>query len=110
MEPQFDELAQLVAQWRDPSIHSVVIQSRTGENSGFTQYSVEELYGMASNPGLSRERRGCESRAGEQDSAGQHRPAGPAGKPDPGVTAPDEILGTDRFKSGSGRRTEQLSG
>ena len=53
-KPQLDELAQLVAQWRDPSIHAVVIQSRTGENSGFTQYSVEELYGMASDPSLSR--------------------------------------------------------
>ena len=53
-KPQLDELAQLMAQWRDPSIHAVVIQSRTGENSGFTQYSVEELYGMASDPGLSR--------------------------------------------------------
>jgi enoyl-CoA hydratase/carnithine racemase len=53
-KPQLDELAQLVAQWRDPSIRAAVIQSRTGENSGFTQYSVEELYGMASDPGLSR--------------------------------------------------------
>src|SRR5260370_30511232 len=53
-KPQLDEFAQLVAQWRDPSIHAVVIQSRTGENSGFTQYSVEELYGMASDPALSR--------------------------------------------------------
>ena len=53
-KPQLDELAQLVAEWRDPSIRAVVIQSRTGENSGFTQYSVEELYGMASDPGLSR--------------------------------------------------------
>jgi enoyl-CoA hydratase/carnithine racemase len=53
-KPQLDELAQLVAQWRDPSVRAVVIQSRTGENSGFTQYSVEELYGMASDPGLSR--------------------------------------------------------
>ncbi len=53
-KPQLDELAQLVAQWRDPSTRAVVIQSRTGENSGFTQYSVEELYGMASDPGLSR--------------------------------------------------------
>ena len=53
-KPQLDELAQLVAQWRDPSIRAVVIQSRTGENTGFTQYSVEELYGMASDPGLSR--------------------------------------------------------
>ena len=53
-KPQLDELAQLVAQWRDPTIRAVVIQSRTGENTGFTQYSVEELYGMASDPGLSR--------------------------------------------------------
>jgi len=53
-KPQLDELAQLVAQWRDSSIRAVVIQSRTGENSGFTQYSVEELYGMASDPALSR--------------------------------------------------------
>jgi len=53
-KPQLDELAQLVAQWRDPTIRAVVIQSRTGEHSGFTQYSVEELYGMASDPALSR--------------------------------------------------------
>ena len=53
-KPQLDELAQLVAQWRDLSIRAVVIQSRTGENTGFTQYSVEELYGMASDPALSR--------------------------------------------------------
>jgi enoyl-CoA hydratase/carnithine racemase len=53
-KPQLDELAQLVARWRDPSIRAVVIQSRTDENSGFTQYSVEELYGMASDPALSR--------------------------------------------------------
>src|SRR5258708_19239466 len=52
-KPQLDELAQLVAQWRDPSIRAVVIQSRTGENSGFTQYSVEELYGMPTHPALS---------------------------------------------------------
>ena len=53
-KPQLDELAQLVAQWRDPAIRAVVMQSRTGENTGFTQYSVEELYGMASDPALSR--------------------------------------------------------
>jgi hypothetical protein len=35
-------------------IRAVVIQSRTGENPGFTQYSVEELYMMASDPALSR--------------------------------------------------------
>src|SRR5260370_7831179 len=53
-KPQLDELAQLVAQWRDPSIRAGVIQSRTGGKSGFTQFSVEELYRMASDPGLSR--------------------------------------------------------
>ncbi len=53
-KPVLDELAELVTQWRDPSIRAVVIQSRTGESSGFTQYSVEELYGMASDPELSR--------------------------------------------------------
>jgi enoyl-CoA hydratase/carnithine racemase len=53
-KPVLDELAQLMTQWRDPSIRAVVIQSRTGESSGFTQYSVEELYGMASDPELSR--------------------------------------------------------
>src|SRR5690349_629104 len=53
-KPQLDELAQLVAQRRHPSARAVVIQSRTGENSGFTQYSVEELYGMASDAALSR--------------------------------------------------------
>jgi enoyl-CoA hydratase len=58
-KPQLDELAQLVAQWRDPSISAVVIQSRTGGNSGFTQYSVEELYGMASDPEIRRSRRPC---------------------------------------------------
>jgi enoyl-CoA hydratase/carnithine racemase len=52
-KPMIDELAQLVTQWRDPSIRAVVIQSREG-GGGFTQYSVEELHGMASDPGLSR--------------------------------------------------------
>src|SRR5260370_29952778 len=52
-KPQLDELAQLVAQWRDPSIRAGVIQSPTGENSGFTPYNGEELYGMASGPGPS---------------------------------------------------------
>lgn len=44
----------------------------------------------------------------QYDVTETHAPTGQAGKPDPGVTAPDEILGTHRFKSGSGRRTEQL--
>lgn len=53
-KPVIDELEQLVEQWRDPSIRAVVLQSRAGEGAGFTQYSVEELYGMASDPALSR--------------------------------------------------------
>ena len=53
-KPQLDELAQLVAQWRDPSVRAVVIQSRTGENTGFTQYTDEAHSGKASDPALSR--------------------------------------------------------
>src|SRR6266567_8771671 len=53
-KPVIDELEQLVEQWHDPSIRAVVLQSRAGEGAGFTQYSVEELYGMASDPALSR--------------------------------------------------------
>jgi enoyl-CoA hydratase/carnithine racemase len=49
-----DELEQLVAQWRDPSIRAVVIQSRAEDPGFFTQYSVEELYGLASDPTTSR--------------------------------------------------------
>jgi enoyl-CoA hydratase/carnithine racemase len=52
-KPVIDELGQLVSQWRDPAIQAVVIQSREG-GGGFTQYSVEELHGMASDPALSR--------------------------------------------------------
>jgi len=53
-KPVIDELEQLVVQWRDPSIRAVVIQSRPEENGFFTQYSVEELDGLASDPALSR--------------------------------------------------------
>src|SRR5712672_4876121 len=53
-KPVIDELEQLVVQWRDPSIRAVVIQSRPEENGFFSQYSVEELDGLASGPGLSR--------------------------------------------------------
>ena len=49
-----DELEQLVVEWRDPSIRAVVIQSRAEEPGFFTQYSVEELYGLASDPATSR--------------------------------------------------------
>src|ERR1700737_4334828 len=53
-KPVIDELEQLVVQWRDPSIRAVVVQSRPEENGSFTQYSVEELDGLASDPALSR--------------------------------------------------------
>ena len=53
-KPVIDELEQLVVQWRDPSIRAVVIQSRAGDAGFFTQYSVEELYGLASDPATSR--------------------------------------------------------
>ncbi len=49
-----DELEQLVVQWRNPSIRAVVIQSRAEDAGFFTQYSVEELYGLASDPVTSR--------------------------------------------------------
>ncbi len=53
-KPVIDELEQLVVQWRDPEIRAVVIQSRPEDPGFFTQYSVEELYGLASDPALSR--------------------------------------------------------
>src|SRR6266849_10652181 len=49
-----DELEQLVVEWRDPSIRAVVIQSHDQDAGFFTQYSVEELDGLASDPALSR--------------------------------------------------------
>jgi enoyl-CoA hydratase/carnithine racemase len=53
-KPVIDELEQLVVQWRDPSIRAVVIQSRVEDAGFFTQYSVEELNGLASDPATSR--------------------------------------------------------
>src|SRR6267378_1299261 len=53
-KPVIDELEQLVAGWQDPTIRVVVIQSHPQGTAGFGQYSVEELYGMASDPALSR--------------------------------------------------------
>src|ERR1700756_2015082 len=53
-KPVIDELEQLVVQWRDPSIRAVVIQSRPEDNGFFTQYSVEELDGLASDRTVSR--------------------------------------------------------
>src|SRR6266404_6713184 len=49
-----DELEQLVVEWRDPSIRAVVIQSHDQAAGFFTQYSVEELDGLARDPSLSR--------------------------------------------------------
>ena len=49
-----DELEQLVVEWRDPSIRTVVIQSNDQNAGLFTMYSVEELDGLASDPALSR--------------------------------------------------------
>ena len=53
-KPVIDELEQLVVGWQDPTIRVVVIQSHPQGTAGFGQYSVEELYGMASDPALSR--------------------------------------------------------
>jgi len=53
-KPVIDELEQLVEGWQDPTIRAVVIQSHPEGTAGFAQYSVEELYGMASDPALSR--------------------------------------------------------
>jgi enoyl-CoA hydratase/carnithine racemase len=53
-KPVIDELEQLVGGWQDPSVRAVVIQSHPEGTAGFAQYSVEELYGMASDPALSR--------------------------------------------------------
>lgn len=53
-KPVIDELAQLVERWREPSIRAVVIQSRPQDPGFFSQYSVEELSGLAGDPSLSR--------------------------------------------------------
>ncbi|MCW3048097.1 MAG: enoyl-CoA hydratase [Solirubrobacterales bacterium] len=54
VKPAIDELEQLVEQWRDPSIRAVVIQSRP-EDAGFmTHYSVDELYGLITDPATAR--------------------------------------------------------
>src|SRR6202049_4754204 len=53
-QPVIDELGQLVTDWQDPDIRAVVIQSKPQGTAGFAQYSVEELYGMATDPALSR--------------------------------------------------------
>ena len=53
-KPVIDELEQLVAEWRDPAIRAIVIQSSHEDAGFFTQYSVEELDGLASDPAASR--------------------------------------------------------
>jgi enoyl-CoA hydratase/carnithine racemase len=53
-QPVIGELGQLVSGWQDPAIRAVVIQSEPRGTAGFSSYSVEELYGMASDPALSR--------------------------------------------------------
>jgi enoyl-CoA hydratase/carnithine racemase len=52
--PVIQELARLIEQWRDPSIRAVVIQSRAEDAGFFTHYSADELYGVASDPAMSR--------------------------------------------------------
>ena len=49
----FEELEELVVSCEDPAIRAVVIQADP-EGVGFSSYSVEELYGIASDPALSR--------------------------------------------------------
>jgi enoyl-CoA hydratase/carnithine racemase len=49
-----DELEQLVLQWRDPSVRAVVIQSRPEDTGFMTHYSVEELYGLITDPATAR--------------------------------------------------------
>ena len=49
----FDELAQLAIACEDPAIRAVVIQA-DASGAGFSSYSVPELYGIASDPALSR--------------------------------------------------------
>src|SRR5712672_544057 len=53
-KPVIDELDHLMAGWLDPSVRAVVIQSRAEDSLGFSQYSVEELYALASDPTTSR--------------------------------------------------------
>jgi len=49
----FEELDELVVSWEDPAIRAVVMQADL-QGVGFSSYSVEELYGIASDPALSR--------------------------------------------------------
>ena len=52
--PAMDEFEQLIEQWRDPSVRAVVIQSRPEDTGFMTHYSVDELYGLISDPTTAR--------------------------------------------------------
>jgi enoyl-CoA hydratase len=54
VKPAIDELEQLVEQWRDPSIRAVVIRSRPEDTGFMTHYSVDELYGLTTDPTTAR--------------------------------------------------------
>jgi enoyl-CoA hydratase/carnithine racemase len=54
VKPAIDELEQLVEQWRDPSIRAVVLQSRPEDTGFMTHYSVDELYGLITDPTTAR--------------------------------------------------------
>jgi enoyl-CoA hydratase/carnithine racemase len=49
-----DELGQVVANCEDPTIRALVLRSDPESPAGFSSYSVQELYGFASNPERSR--------------------------------------------------------
>jgi enoyl-CoA hydratase/carnithine racemase len=55
VKPAIDELEQLVEQWRDPSIRAVVIRSRPEDTGFMTHYSVDELYGLITDPTTARD-------------------------------------------------------
>ena len=50
----FDELGQVVATCEDPATRAVVVRSDPQSPAGFSSYSVEELFGIASEPERSR--------------------------------------------------------
>src|SRR5258708_32176581 len=50
----FDELGQVVAGCEDPATRAVVLRSDPQSPAGFSSYSVEELFGIASDPERSR--------------------------------------------------------
>jgi enoyl-CoA hydratase len=52
--PAVDELEQLIERWHDPSIRAVVIQSRPEDTGFMTHYSVDELYGLITEPTTAR--------------------------------------------------------